>query len=237
MKKLLEKIKQELFADEFVCLCCGDERFNSDFGYLCKNCYDKITFITHPCQKCGDETGGLDAFCENCKSKDVSHKFDKAYAVAKYAGTAKELVYSLKYGKNRYVAKIIIDFLLRKFDEIGEPFDVIIPVPLGQKRLKKRGFNQAEVLARGIASERNIILDVSSVIRAKETRTQTDMTKHARAENVKNAFAVTDSDSIKDKKILLLDDIVTTGATTDEISRLLLKKGAKSVSVLAFCHA
>ena len=236
MKNILEKFKQELFADEFVCLNCGDERFDCTFGYLCEKCYDKITFITHPCQKCGDETGDFDAFCENCKGKNSNHNFDRAYSVAKYSGTAKELVYSLKYGRNQYVAKVISDFILRKFDEINETFDIIIPVPLGQKRLKKRGFNQAELLANSLSKQRNIPLDTTSLIRTKETITQTDMSRENRIKNVKNAFAVVGRDNIKGKKILLIDDIVTTGATTDEISRLLIKKGAKSVIVLSFCH-
>ena len=237
MKRLFNMFLDELYADKFVCLCCKDERLYDTHGYLCDKCFENLHFIEYACGKCGDEVGPFDKYCETCKSKDYTHTFDRAYCVAKYTGTAKNLVFSLKYGLDKAIAKVISNYLVEKVKSLDIAVDMVIPVPLGPKRFRNRGFNQTELLASDVASVLNLPLETKLVLRTTETQTQTSMTRLQRLENVKGAFSVVDKDVVKGKNILLVDDIVTTGSTADEISRMLKKKGANKVYILAFCHA
>ena len=149
------------------------------------------------------------------------------------------MVYSFKYGGNKYLCKVISKFMIDFFDSLKDELsiDLVVPVPLGEKRLKRRGFNQAQMLAEDIAKHFSFELNVTAVVRSKNTDTQTSMTRAQRLENVKGAFSITDKQQVRGKNILLIDDIVTTGATCDEISTILKRAGAKNVYVLAFCHA
>ena len=237
MKRLFNMFLDELYADKFVCLCCKDERLHSNHGYLCDKCFEKLHFIEHACEKCGDEVGPFDKYCDTCKSKDFTHTFDKSYCVAKYVDTAKTIVYELKYGKDQALAKVISGYLVEKAKTLDIPLDMVIPVPLGPKKFRTRGFNQSELLAYDVAQSLNLPLETKLVLRTTETMTQTSMSRRERLENVKGAFSVVNKDDVKGKNILLVDDIVTTGSTADDISRMLKKKGANKVYVLAFCHA
>lgn len=149
------------------------------------------------------------------------------------------MVYSFKYGGNKYLCKVISKFMIDFFEDLKDELsiDLVVPVPLGEKRLKRRGFNQAQMLAEDIAKHFSFELNVTAVVRSKNTDTQTSMTRAERLENVKGAFIITDKQQVRGKNILLIDDIVTTGATCDEISTILKRAGAKNVYVLAFCHA
>ena len=239
MKNIFRKIADSLFGDKYVCLCCKDERLFDDHNYLCDKCYNAIEFIKNACQKCGDQVGPFDSFCDNCKKKEYKHSFDRAYCATKYSGPAMSMVYSFKYGGNKYLCKVISKFMIDFFEDLKDKpsIDLVVPVPLGEKRLKRRGFNQAQMLAENIAKHFSFELNVAAVVRRKNTDTQTSMTRTQRLENVKGAFSVTDKQQISGKNILLIDDIVTTGATCDEISTILKKAGTKNVYVLAFCHA
>ena len=239
MKNFFGRIADSLFGDKYVCLCCKDERLFDDHNYLCEKCYNALEFIKNACQKCGDQVGPFDSYCENCKKEEYKHFFDKGYCVCKYSGSAREMVYSFKYGCNKYLCKVISKFMIDCFENINEhlSIDLVIPVPLGEKRFRRRGFNQSQMLAEDIAKHFSYPISSDVVVRALNTDTQTSMTRLERIDNVKGAFSIMDKNSVKGKNILIIDDIITTGATCDEISKLLKKCGAKSVYVLAFCHA
>ena len=117
------------------------------------------------------------------------------------------------------------------------PADLIIPVPLHPKRLRWRGFNQSVLLARQVSREYAIPLDPFVVYRNKETPPQTQLTEDERRKNVRGAFSLNDQKSVKGKRILLIDDVYTSGATVNECSRALKRGGAKEVYVLTLARA
>lgn len=227
----------ELFPEKYSCFNCGEELCKESDFYLCDNCLKNILLIKNPCKKCGVELNSFTNYCHNCKDKE--RHFDLAVCSSKYENVAKNLVYKFKYNGEKYISKIIYKFMLEtiKSTKFLKQIDLIIPVPLSQQRLKERGFNQAEILSNLLATELKIEHSPDVIKRTKSTQTQTHLNKLERKENLKNAFEVVDKLKLKNKTVLVVDDIITTGATLDEISSCLKKAGVKKVYGLAFCHA
>ncbi len=149
------------------------------------------------------------------------------------------LLHALKY-KNK--SKIGIELGQRFGNEIRDcewlkNVDMLIPIPLSKQKLKKRGYNQSERIAEGLSQSLHIPLDTQSVIRVKNTRSQTTMTVAERIENVNEAFAVADSASLRNKHVVLLDDVLTTGATLESCAREILKVPGVKVSLLTLACA
>lgn len=234
---ILHKLFDEIYGEKYVCFCCEGERLNDDYGLLCPSCYKNLHFIHHPCKKCGDEVNSFTDYCDDCKKDEVIHTYEQVICVAKFDDTAKRLVYKLKYGKDRSISKAIIPLMCQRLRESDFDVDIVAPVPLNDARLKTRGFNQAELLAEGICEEFNLPISINNLVRNRDTVTQTSLSRDERIENLKKAFSILEPQEFKDKKVLIIDDLTTSGATMDEITALLKKKGAKAVYGLTFCHA
>jgi ComF family protein len=112
-------------------------------------------------------------------------------------------------------------------------YDIIIPVPMYKIKKQKRGYNQTELITKKIAKNLGIYEDSKVLLKIKNTRTQSKLNEKQRYENIKNVFFINNIEKIKDKKIILFDDIITTGATINECAKILKQNGAKSVVVLA----
>jgi ComF family protein len=205
---------------------------------VCAQCWADLPLITPPyCAKLGTpflyETGG-----DLLSVAAIAHPpvFAKARAVALYDGAAKTLVHQLKYADRMELALLMGRMMTHVGAELLKDADVIIPMPLHRGRLFSRRFNQAAVLARVIAQHSGVALEMHSLRRVRRTRSQVGLTREARAKNVEAAFAVTDTAlfSLKDKAVVLVDDVLTTGSTANAASRILLRAGAKSVCVLTF---
>ena len=227
---------ENLFPSKFSCFNCGEEISKQDNDFcLCKSCFDKIKPIEFACKKCGEELNSFTDYCLNCK-EDKRH-FDKVVSVTIFDLVAKNLVHKLKYGNARYLADIIVKFMAKKFKEENfKNIDLILPVPLSEKRKKERGYNQAEELSLRLAKIFNIQHSSNIILRERHTQTQTHLTKQERKQNLLNAFKVENKEKIKDKNLLIIDDVITTGATFDEVAKVLKLNGAKSVYGLTFCH-
>ncbi|MPN63343.1 hypothetical protein SDC9_211101 [bioreactor metagenome] len=115
--------------------------------------------------------------------------------------------------------------------------DIVVPVPLHRRRLRKRGYNQSELLARHICKREGLRLEAGALRRIKDTTSQTHKHKQERMKNVFAAFVVVSPDAVKDKTILLIDDVITTGATLGECALMLKHYGAKRVYALTYCAA
>jgi len=236
---MFNNLLDELYPENLSCFCC-DEELNAN-TYLCKNCLDDLKPIKYFCKRCGEKVNSFDNFCLICKTKQ--YNFDKCIACFEYDGVAKKLIYKLKYGGAKYVSKAFSKNLLEKFLEAKfENIDLLTCAPLNKTRLKQRGYNQAEVLAKDFALEANknninFDCDFNLITRIKNTPTQTHLTRKERSENLKEAFKINcDKNFLKGKNILVVDDIFTTGATMDEIAKVLKKSGAKAVFGLTVCH-
>ncbi|HJL55841.1 MAG: ComF family protein [Candidatus Pacebacteria bacterium] len=159
----------------------------------------------------------------------------------------RHMVWALKYRRNRRAAQIfaqiLYDFLAEEFSDLNvySDFDkpLLVPIPLFKKRLRKRGFNQTEILAKEIAvigGDSFCTLHTGLLRKIKDTPSQTSLEREARLRNVAGAFAVANVPNIKNRNIVLLDDVTTTGATLNEARKTLLNSGAKSVLGVAVAH-
>src|SRR5215216_4305526 len=208
--------------------CVGCERRARDL--LCRACFEALPKIGRPvCGRCGMPTAFETFVCDECKGVDFG--FESARAPLRYEGVGEEIVHALKYrGYTRIVEKLATPLMLGVLDR-GERFDTVVPVPLHRSRLRRRGFNQAELLARGVAAGLNA--PVLNKLRAvRRTRDQVELSAAERRANVEGAFAA--RERVRGR-ILLVDDVFTTGATTSECAETLLAGGAQEVHALSLC--
>jgi competence protein ComFC len=167
--------------------------------------------------------------CGACKNVDFG--FESARAPLRYEGVGKEVVHALKYrGYRKVVAGLATPLMLQALGE-GR-FDDVVPVPLHRSRQRKRGFNQAELLARGVAAEINApVSDTLKVVRS--TRDQVELSAAQRRANVAGAYR---APAPLRGRVLLIDDVFTTGATMSACASTLLRAGAKEVHALSLCR-
>ena len=197
---------------------------------MCRACFEALPFVGRPfCGRCGAPTA-FDVYgCGECRGRDF--EFDGAQAPLRYEGVGKELVHALKYGGYTPVVEKVMAPLMTGLLDRGR-LDGVVPVPLHRARLAKRGFNQAELMARRVAERINVpVLDKLRVVR--RTRDQVELSAEARRANVVGAYA---SRGPVAGRILLVDDVFTTGATLSECAGILRKAGAKEVRALTLCR-
>lgn len=238
MKKFFKFLNNLIFPKNFTCDICGEEivESNSKFN-ICIDCYKTLPIITGKvCLRCGEEIHSLSKYCLSCKSN--KREFKQCFSVFNYIPPITDLVSRLKYYKNRYLGENFSPFLLEKLKSTELNPDIIIPVPLHPHRQKERGFNQAELLCKSfIENGYNVRFDI--IERMIDTEQQTTKNRIERIENVKDAFAFVSTENrklIKDKVVLIIDDVFTTGSTLNEISKLLILVGAKEVYGLTLAH-
>lgn len=219
------------FPTNCKCMFCNCE--TPEFG-ICDNCYSMLPIIKgKTCEKCGGENHGRGAVCIECKNRE--HDFDKNYCVFHYTGDVRDKIVNFKQGGKKYYGYSFSWLIERKYLEIDENIDIIIPVPINETRLKERGFNQSEVLCEELLLTGKVDLNV--LARVKDTPHQTGLNRENREKNLKGSFELLDKKKIKDKNILLVDDIYTTGSTLNECARLLKSKGANKVIGLCLARA
>ncbi len=217
--------------------------------YLCRHCIEGLIAVESPlCNCCGlpfESRHGLDHLCGDCSVSPK--KFRIARAPLVYEQIFTEVIHCYKYKGKIQLARPLGELLLTAFRLFWKKnsIDVVVPVPLHLKKLRKRGFNQAYLLTRnwqtiaekvpcglsGLRIERDVL------VRTVATAPQTGLGRRQRAANIKDAFELVDETKIIDKRILLIDDVYTTGATVDECARLLLHHGAAHVDVLSLARA
>jgi competence protein ComFC len=208
--------------------CVGCDRRASDV--LCPTCFGALPRVGSPvCGRCGLPTAFATLVCEECKNVDFG--FESAKSPLKYEGVGKKIVHALKYrGYKRVVERLAVPLMLQILDD-GR-FDAVVPVPLHRSRLRKRGFNQAELLARGIAEKmKATVSDTLQVVRT--TRDQVELSAAQRRANVAGAFVATQP---LRGRLLLIDDVFTTGATMSACAASLIKAGAEEVHALSLCR-
>jgi competence protein ComFC len=208
--------------------CVGCERRASDV--LCRACFDALPYVGSPfCGRCGLPTAFATPLCEQCKNVDF--RFESARAPLKYDGVGKKIVHALKYrGYQRVVDRLAAPLMLQVID--GPRFDAVVPVPLHRSRLRKRGFNQAELLAGSVAGRlRAPVSDTLEAVRS--TRDQIELSAARRRANVAGAYRA--KGPVRGR-ILLVDDVFTTGATMHACAETLLRAGAREIHALSLCR-
>ena len=209
-------------------LCVGCGRRSSDV--LCRGCFEALPRVGSPaCGRCGLPTAFATFVCEACKNVDFG--FESARAPLRYEGVGKEIVHTLKYrGYRKVVARLATPLMLQALGD-GR-FDAVVPVPLHRSRLRKRGFNQAGLLALGVAAEINApVSDTLKVVRS--TRDQVELSAAQRRANVAGAYSARKP---LFGRVLLVDDVFTTGATMSACAGTLVRAGAREVHALSLCR-
>ncbi len=208
---------------------------------ICAECWRKVKKNLPPfCLRCGrnlHRNKSVKNICVACVKKPPH--FDRAFSPCVYEGTIKELIHEFKYKNKEHLgatlSRLMIEFI-KEYNVPMEFLDLIVPLPLHKTRLREREFNQAEILSRHIAKEFNKEMSNDSLIRHRYTRTQTELTPDERIANVKDSFLVQKPEIIKNKNILLVDDVSTTQATSSEAAFALKESGANIVFVLTLAN-
>lgn len=219
------------------CLSCGVTV--PVLGTLCVACWREITFLGAPCCACCgypfDFDLGSNGLCGACAAHAPA--FDRARAVMRYDDSSRELVLALKHGDRLHLAPTLAQWMRRAGAELLAEADLLVPVPLHWTRLFARRYNQAAVLALAMARPEGLAVSADCLIRRRRTPSQGRKNALARRRNVAGAFALRREGEVRGKRILLIDDVLTTGATVEECARVLKRAGAAGVDVLALARA
>lgn len=224
----------------YRCLVCQDKIENASIDNLiCLACWNNIKRNVPPfCRYCGRHLKDPKALCcELCRKK--KYCFDRAFSPCIYEGTLKELIHQFKYSGKDYLGETLCRFLSEFIKEYGlamNSFDCVVAVPLHGTKLREREFNQAQILAEKLAGEFKLEFLKDALLRTRNTRTQTELKGEERLRNVKGCFKANPEAQLKDKSILLIDDLLTTGATCSEAAGALKDAGARQVTVLTLAN-
>lgn len=207
-------------------------------GRFCLACWTGLTFITDPvCAGCGapfDIDRGPAARCGACLA--TPPRFAAARAALAYSGSARTVLLGFKHGDRQHLVDIMAPQLVRAGRDWLGPDTVLVPVPLHRGRLWQRGFNQAALLARAVSRRTGSPVVVDALVRIRPTRSSRGLGRRARADNVRGAFRVARPAAVAGRDIVIVDDVYTTGATVEACTRMLLRRGARSVRVLTWAR-
>ncbi|MDD3678753.1 MAG: ComF family protein [Patescibacteria group bacterium] len=220
---MLNKLKNLLIETIFPSYCLGCRRIGS---FVCGDCFEKIIKIkSQTCPFCKKISPG-GATCPNCKSK-ASLEGVLSFGYFK-DDLMREIVYRYKYEGLFAISEIISDWLLNLVNQQSIDFDLITFTPLSRKRKNKRGYNQSEVLAKKISKKLKIPCE-PLIEKRRETKPQVGLGRKERILNLKNAFFIKKRVNLTSKRIVIVDDVITTGSTLNECAFVLKNAGAKKV--------
>jgi len=222
-----------------ICHICHS--FIPDAGglHICPTCRDSLPLVSFPlCSLCGIPFAGAggDHRCGACLTHPPH--FDAARVRFLYEGAIRDLIHSFKYNQRTELRYPLALLALEEVSRLVTDHDphLIVPVPLHRSRLRQRGFNQAVLLGRTISRHHSLPMLPDALVRTRRTEPQIELSSAERRLNVKGAFSVGRADSVAGKRILLLDDVMTTGSTMDECAKVLKMAGAKVVVATAIAR-
>lgn len=196
-----------------ICGMCGEINEN----YICNNCYENIKKI------------------KKCVINEYNNRnFSKHLYIFRYEGIIRNKIIEYKFEDKGYPYKMFAKIILsdKKTCNFIKKYDVIIPVPISKKRKKKRGYNQSELVANELAQKLNQDIWTDIIIKKKDNKPQSELNKLERIKNVEDIYEINKPIEVKNKKVLLLDDIYTTGSTVNEIARKLKQNQTQEIGVI-----
>lgn len=212
----------------FCCNC-------NQIGYeVCPDCWDHIQLLsqTRTCDHCGKRIAE-GSVCPDCRHHPPA--FDQLKSWAEYQGVTRQIVMHIKYLSRRGLVPYLIDPMVQTIRDWGIQVDMILPIPLAKGRLKERGFNQSDLLAKPIAMHLGLFYSTNALFRIRETHSQVGLTAQERHHNIVGAFQA-DQLICREKNVLIIDDIATTGATLNECAATLKQAGANKVYCFTVAH-
>ncbi len=226
----------------FPPLCHVCREFIPDAGelHICTACRERMPPIRAPlCVVCGIPFmgAGQDHICGSCSKTHPS--FDLARAALGYEGPGRDLIHAFKYRNKTHLRRPLGLLMIQELPEfiLAGRHDLIMPVPLHRKKLSSRGFNQALLLGEILSQRFRIALDRHNLRRIRWTEPQVNLSAVDRRTNVKGAFAIHDPALVNGRRVLLVDDVLTTGSTVEECAKVLKAAGAAGVSVITVARA
>jgi len=211
-----------------TCILCGDNGFNSQD--ICQPCYNDMLKNIHCCYRCAEifETANSNPqLCGYCLSHTVA--FDETHAPFIHQGIVRHLIANLKFKKQYKNARLLGCLLANYLDKTAELPELIIPTPLHILRFQERSFNQSFEISKTIAKRLKLPIDNKSCIRQQDTQHQTNLSAKQRHKNIKNAFKLIKP--ISANHVAIVDDVMTTGSTANELARVLKKSGISRVDI------
>jgi len=243
IRKGISSIRGSVFDLIFPRKCHGCEKayLGEDEHFWCSSCRTRIEWIRSPlCTLCGKpypkNPSGSDHYCGECLTS--TFHFDRARSAAVHSGIVRDCIHALKFGGRLHHVPSLVQLLHESMEREMEVYEgMILPVPLHTRRLRQRGFNQAALLARELGRRLGRVVRFDVLVRKQWTEPQTRLNREERLENVKNAFQVVSPGVIKGGRILLVDDVFTTGTTLSECARELKQSGAAEVTALTITRS
>jgi ComF family protein len=218
-----------------VCQLCGNERAGAAEGYVGPQCWSGVRFITAPfCERCGLPHEGhiTQAFrCANCAEVELGFRY--ARSAVRANALILDVIHRYKYNRAVWFEPFLADLLVRQAAPAlaAEKWDLIVPVPLHPIKEREREFNQADFLARSLGRALRLPVNKGLLRRVRFTQTQTRLTRPQRAANMESAFAPRAGRELDGENVILVDDVLTTGATTHACAQAARKAGAGDVCV------
>lgn len=224
------------------CSYCNSPVKDSSIPYFCSSCWADFTLIQGPvCPRCGRPFESPEALshssgheCSACRLSPPL--FDQALSIGYFEGSLREAIHQFKYRPCRSLGGPLGQWMAENI-RLLSGIDIVMPVPLHTKRLRQRGFNQALLLAHRMSETHRLPFSCDNLLRVRPTRPQVELTGEERIKNVAGAFALQTPDAVSEKKVLLIDDVFTTGATMNECADVLKSAGAAQVTALTLARA
>lgn len=218
------------------CIAC--EAATADAHSLCVACWNGLSLIAKPyCERLGTPFA-VDYGMGMLSPAAIADppRFDRARAVARHRDTARDLVSRLKYGERLDLSRLMSKMMLQAGQELLADADLIVPVPMHRFRLWRRRYNQAALLARDISRETGVPVSLDALVRVRHTRPQVELRRGERQQNLVGAFRVPPEKTIEitGRRVVVIDDVRTTGSTLNACAHILRKAGAARVDVLTF---
>lgn len=218
-----------------VCQICRARRATGGEGYVCAHCRKGVRFVKPPfCDRCSQPFAGdltTPFACANCRGLDLQFDFARSAVLAQ--GVVLEVIHRYKYRRHRWLEPFLADLFLQRAAPALDPaeWNVLVPVPLSPVRQREREFNQAHALAAHLSRATGIPMNAQGLRRVRATRTQALLKREARWDNMRDAFALDGCGSWEGRSCVVVDDVLTTGATTSACARALKVAGARRVCV------
>lgn len=210
------------------CGFCGEITTSEHF--ICKDCYDLSTQkYVNRCSFCGKISD--EGKCSECEKKILY--YEKLIFCSEYTEEFKQKIHQYKFSDKKYLYHFFTELLYERIK--NETFDIIVPVPISRERYKERGYNQAGLIAKKLSYMLEKPYNSDVLVKIKNSERQSMQGFSERQKSVKNVFEVADILEVRDKEVLLIDDVFTTGSTANECSRVLKNAGAKNIKVGVIC--
>jgi len=202
----------------------------------CSTCHEEIQCLYPPyCQRCGQKYEiGKNSVCNRCQADPPKMTAIRSWAL--FGGPLRQALHRIKYQRDIALAEVFSRYMIECLELQGWNIDIVAPVPIGRKRKKQRGYNQAGLLAKPLALGLGLSYKPKALVRERETISQVGLTLKQRRQNVGGAFS-SSSALVKDQNILVVDDVVTSGSTLDACAQVLWHAGAKNVYGLTLARA